>query len=81
MTNPESGTVLVHCQHGADRTGLLVAVYRVVVQGWSKERAIDEMTNGGFGFHPVWKNLVAYLRHLDVARIRAEAGLVANTPA
>ena len=81
VTNPESGTVLVHCQHGADRTGLLVAVYRVVVQGWSKERAIDEMTNGGFGFHPVWKNLVAYLRHLDVARIRAEAGLVANTPA
>lgn len=28
--------VLVHCQHGADRTGLAIAMYRIVEQGWSK---------------------------------------------
>ena len=34
--------VFVHCQHGSDRTGLMCAAYRVVVQGWSKQEAIAE---------------------------------------
>jgi len=29
-----SGPVLMHCKHGSDRTGLMAAMYRVVVQGW-----------------------------------------------
>src|SRR5579864_3086095 len=29
--------LLVHCQHGEDRTGLIVAVYRVKVCGWPKD--------------------------------------------
>ena len=44
------GPVLVHCKHGADRTGCIVALYRIVFQSWSKEAAIDEMHNGGYGF-------------------------------
>ena len=32
-TDPERTPVLVHCQHGADRTGELCATYRIVVQG------------------------------------------------
>jgi protein tyrosine phosphatase (PTP) superfamily phosphohydrolase (DUF442 family) len=75
VTDESRGPVFVHCQHGADRTGLLMAVYRIVVQGWPKERAIDEMTHGGFGYHVIWKDLIVYLRALDVERIRREAGL------
>jgi len=74
-TNPKRLPVFVHCQHGADRTGTLCAAYRVVVQGWSKEDAIEEMTRGGFGFHPLWANLLAYVRRLDVEAIRKQAGL------
>jgi len=44
-----NGAVLMHCKHGSDRTGLMAAMYRVVVQGWSKEEALNEMTLGGFG--------------------------------
>jgi hypothetical protein len=33
------------------------------------------MTHGGFGFHPIWGNLVDYLRNLDVERLKREAGL------
>ena len=36
VTDPKRTPVLVHCQHGADRTGTLCAVYRIVVQGWTK---------------------------------------------
>ena len=38
------GPVLMHCKHGSDRTGLMSAMYRVVIQGWSKEEALNEMT-------------------------------------
>lgn len=61
--------VLLHCQHGADRTGLVSAMYRVLYQGWSKERALDELKNGGYGYHAMWKNIPRYLEEVDVERI------------
>ncbi len=35
--------VLIHCLGGSDRTGIMVALYRVQFQGWSKDRAKREM--------------------------------------
>jgi len=75
VTRPERQPVFVHCQHGADRTGTMTAIYRIVVQGWTKEQAIREMTQGDFGFHPIWTNLVTYIEELDVEKIRKAAGL------
>ena len=72
VSNPDNQPVFVHCMHGADRTGVMSAAYRIVVQGWSKEEAIREMTEGGFGFHGVWQNLIDYVEELDVEGIRAE---------
>lgn len=60
-TDPKSAPVLVHCQHGADRTGTMCALYRIVVQGWSKEDAIREMREGGYGFHRIWQNLPKWI--------------------
>jgi protein tyrosine/serine phosphatase len=71
-TTPSLQPVLVHCRHGSDRTGTMVAIYRIVVEGWTKTEATDEMVNGGFGFHPVWQNLLRYIDALDVDAIRAE---------
>lgn len=34
--------VLIHCQKGVDRTGYIVAAYRVMVQGWSINSACAE---------------------------------------
>lgn len=70
--DPARQPVLVHCRRGADRTGTMVAIYRVVVEGWTKADAIDEMTRGGYGFNPVWQNLIRYIENLDVAAIRAQ---------
>jgi len=75
VTNPQKQPVFVHCQHGADRTGTMTAMYRIVVQGWAKQDAIAEMTRGDFGFHSIWKNLVEYIEKVDVEKIRREAGL------
>ena len=71
--------VFVHCLHGADRTGVLCAAYRIVVQGWSRDEAIREMTTGGFGHHKLFANLTAYLRKADFDAIRRKAGLAKPT--
>lgn len=71
-TDPALQPVLVHCRRGADRTGTMVAIYRVAIEGWTKSDAIDEMTRGGYRFRPVWQNLVRYIRNLDVEAIRAQ---------
>lgn len=36
-------TFFVHCKAGADRTGVFIALYRIVFERWSTERALDEM--------------------------------------
>jgi len=74
-TDKSRQPVFVHCQHGADRTGLMCAVYRVAVDGWTKQQAIDEMTKGGFNYHSVWTNLPKFIENLDVEKVRAKAGL------
>ncbi|WLG95918.1 tyrosine-protein phosphatase [Pseudomonas sp. FP198] len=64
------GPVLMHCKHGSDRTGLMAAMYRVVVQGWSKEDALEEMTEGGFGDSHHFKDGVRYMMQADLEKLR-----------
>jgi protein tyrosine phosphatase (PTP) superfamily phosphohydrolase (DUF442 family) len=73
--------VFVHCQRGADRTGLACAMYRIAVCGWTKPEALEEMKNGGFGFNPAWKNLVTYVERADIAKIRLRAGIASPADA
>ena len=79
VTNPKRTPVLVHCLHGADRTGTMSALYRIAVQGWSKEQAVREMTDGGFNFHAVFDNLLEWIQKLDVESIKKDAGIEIST--
>jgi hypothetical protein len=73
--------VLIHCNLGADRAGLLCAVYRVVFQGWTKDEAMAEMFGGDFhtsrflGITEKW-----FFRRLDIAKIKRDAGLAQEPP-
>lgn len=64
--------IVIHCHHGSDRTGAVCALYRIVFQNVSKEEAIREMTEGGFGFHRIYKNIIRRIREADIERIRKE---------
>lgn len=79
VTDPAKQPVLIHCQHGADRTGTMCALYRIAVQGWTKDQAIAEMVDGGYGYHPVWTNLKPWIEAVDVDALRKAAGV--QTPA
>ncbi len=72
ITNPDNQPILVHCAHGADRTGLMMASYRMIVQGWTKEAARSEMKQGEYEYHPVWKNIDRRITKMDIAKMRAE---------
>ena len=78
VMNSKRTPVLVHCQHGSDRTGTMCALYRVAVQGWTKKEAIREMTSGGFGFHKIWKNLPKWIQKLDIKSVQEEVGIKTN---
>jgi tyrosine-protein phosphatase SIW14 len=52
MVGMTMGKTLVHCEHGEDRTGLVIAAYRVLECGWSPAAAMDEAKR--FGYH--WFN-------------------------
>lgn len=80
VTDPGHVPVLVHCNLGSDRTGTMCAVYRIAVQGWNKEDAIEEMTQGGFGYNWVWFNLAMWVRGLDIDEIKAQAGISQGVP-
>ena len=40
--------VFVHCQTGDDRTGMMIAAYRMAEQGWTAKEAMKEMEAYGF---------------------------------
>ncbi len=52
--NPDK-KIFVHCQHGVDRTGMMIAAYRMAEQNWTAQQARREMIAYGFNEeHRTW---------------------------
>jgi len=49
MRDPRNHPVLLHCQAGLHRTGVLTAVYRMELQGWTVSEAKHELRENGYG--------------------------------
>lgn len=48
VSNPAYRPMFVHCRAGADRTGLILGLYRVEKQGWKPADAFKEMLKYGY---------------------------------
>jgi protein tyrosine phosphatase (PTP) superfamily phosphohydrolase (DUF442 family) len=71
--------IFIHCLHGSDRTGLVVAAYRIVEQGWTREQALAELR--GFGFHAkLFPQIGAYLRRFNEIKVRERMEALAQRP-
>jgi protein-tyrosine phosphatase len=57
--------VFVHCRLGDDRTGMMVAAYRMADEGWSADEAMNEMRTFGFtrAHHLICPGLARYEKH------------------
>lgn len=74
--DPARRPVFVHCKHGKDRTGTMCAVYRMEVDGWTPDRAFEEMRK--FGFHAIYGDLERFVKGYAPRfgdRVRAFAGV------
>jgi tyrosine-protein phosphatase SIW14 len=56
--NPKK-KVFVHCRYGDDRTGMMIAAYRMAVENWTAEDAWKELQKFGFN-HMLCFPLVSY---------------------
>ena len=67
---------LIHCKHGSDRTGCVVAAYRMAFMNWTKEEAIKEFQSGGFGYHAdAFPNVLRLLQNIDVEKLKKDSQL------
>ncbi|ACM18445.1 protein tyrosine/serine phosphatase [Geotalea daltonii FRC-32] len=60
LADPANQPIFVHCRHGQDRTGIVVAAYRMKVDKWSLAEAEKEMQ--AFGFNDIWINFKKFIR-------------------
>jgi tyrosine-protein phosphatase SIW14 len=54
LEDETAGAVFVHCKQGVDRTGAVIAAYRIDHDHWDNARALSEAKSEGMGFfqHP-----------------------------
>jgi protein tyrosine/serine phosphatase len=48
IRNNPGKKIFVHCRVGDDRTGMMIAAYRMADEGWSSKQALEEMKKYGF---------------------------------
>lgn len=60
--------VFVHCQHGCDRTGTIVACYRIQHDKWLSETALDEA--GHYGMSPFERGMRKFVKEFAGRRVK-----------
>ena len=85
VNDPAKQPVYVHCQGGRHRTGVMTAVYRMTQDGWTADRAYDEMKQfnfEGFPGHPALKSFVYdFSTQADRSRMASNTPVGSNSPA
>ena len=63
--------ILIHCWHGSDRTGVIVAMYRIIFENYTREDAIKELRDEKYGYHEgVFPNVVKYIKNVNIEKIK-----------
>lgn len=71
LENENTGPVFVHCKRGADRTGAVIAAYRIDHDGWDNDRALKEAMDRGMSFFQLPRQ--GYIRSFQRRTIEASA--------
>lgn len=64
--------VLIHCLHGSDRTGCMVACYRMI-NGMDKDLAIQEFLEEKYGYNKrLFPNILSLLKSIDPVQLKKD---------
>jgi tyrosine-protein phosphatase SIW14 len=74
LENDSAGGVFVHCKRGADRTGAVIASYRIDHDGWDNPRALSEAMADGMSFFQLPRQ--SYIRAFQARKTEAKAAPV-----
>ena len=68
-------TVFVHCRKGMDRTGVMIALYRIAIDHFTTDRAVAEMKafHYHYLFHPHLQRFVENSGVFQVPVVRSSA--------
>jgi uncharacterized protein (TIGR01244 family) len=61
LNDPTTGPVFVHCRKGADRTGTIIACYRITHDHWENRKALQEAR--GYGMNVFERAMMHYVMH------------------
>ena len=74
VTDKTKTPVFVHCHDGIGRTGVFCAMYRMVVQGWTKEAALKEMVEFGPWDEKGLRKMLGRIDEMDIALLKRRFG-------
>ena len=65
LNDDKGGPVFIHCKRGSDRTGVVLACYRMEHDGWTNQKALSEAREYGMSWYqfPLSRYVLAYHPH------------------
>ena len=80
IDDASAGPVFVHCRRGADRTGTVVACYRIAHDGWDNQKALQEAKGFGMSWTEVAMHhyVMRYQPQVNTAASAATATVTNN---
>jgi tyrosine-protein phosphatase SIW14 len=60
VLDPARQPCYIHCAFGKDRTGTMAALYRMEIDGWTSDEALQEMQ--AFGYHTYYKDFARFIQ-------------------
>jgi tyrosine-protein phosphatase SIW14 len=77
LENDVAGAVFVHCKRGADRTGTVIASYRIDHDGWDNARALSEAKAQGMSFFQLPRQ--EYIRTFQAQKLEAKHAVASGS--
>ncbi|MEP7077172.1 MAG: dual specificity protein phosphatase family protein [Acidobacteriota bacterium] len=70
IAQSEGQPIFVHCRRGADRTGTVIAAYRITRDGWTAKKALKEAEEYRMGWWQFPKK--KFIKHFYKARLSSK---------
>lgn len=54
----------------------MIALYKMIYQNWERKEPLNEMLDGGYGYHSMWRNIVTFIKNIDIEQLRKDSQIL-----